>query len=148
MLNKDLTIHVLHRLINIDNNDVVISNMNHNNHHDDSSRSDHQANRHHHSFQFGFNHRILVFTRLLCTITSRLYTNHYNQYRSFLIHCSNIPALATLIPGENDFYWTSIKSLIASLLCRNTGGGNDNDYYSPLVGLWLYQSTCIYYSSL
>ena len=135
LLNKDLTIHALHQLINIDNNDEVINNMNHNNHHhDDSSRSDHQANRrHHYSFQFGFDYRILTFTRLLCTIISHLHTNHSGQYRSFLIHCSNIPALATLIPGVGDYYWTSIKSLIASLLCRNTGKGIDNVYYSPYL---------------
>ena len=127
LLNKDLTVRALHLLIAIDNADNI-NNIGGNHHH-------------HHSFQFGFEYRILTITRLLCTIISQLQIIHSNIYQPFLIHCSNIPALGPILPGAN-FQWSDLKSIIASLLSRNSGNYSIIFY---LLSDYLYTMILFYY---
>ena len=142
LLNKDLTVCALHLLISIDNhnnntNTTSSSRSSSNssgsadNSNNSSGSNDQQSNdfhqshhqsHHHHSFKFGFEYRILSITRLLCTIISHLQIIHSSNslYQPFLTHCSNIPALAPLMPGIH-FHWSDMKRFIASLLSRNSG---------------------------
>lgn len=135
LLNKDLTVCALHLLISIDNNNnkntssssSSADNSNNSSGSNDQQSNDfhqshHQSHHHHHSFKFGFEYRILSITRLLCTIISHLQIIHSSNslYQPFLTHCSNIPALAPLMPGIH-FHWSDIKRILASLLSRNSG---------------------------
>jgi hypothetical protein len=125
LLNKDLTVRALHLLIAIDNADNINnsgSNGEIHHHNVDNVRSSnhHHHHHHHHSFQFGFEYRIFTITRLLYTIISHLQIIHSSIYQPFLIHCSNIPILGPILPRVT-FQWSVLKSIIASLLSRNSG---------------------------
>ena len=147
LLNKDLTVCALHLLISIDNNNNknTSSSSSADNSNNSSGSNDQQSNyfyhhhhqsHHHHSFKFGFEYRILSITRLLCTIISHLQIIHSSNslYQPFLTHCSNIPALAPLMPGIH-FHWSDMKRIVASLLSRNSG---DVLYILHSIYLYIY----------